>query len=95
MVDVGLGPYIGLPCSPDLPELARIWARTQSSNTALRSPTLLATLLRTEDEVMYLHSRLKLSSYERDLCLFVVNHRGDKPHPVAIRPYQWLAVDAK
>ena len=45
--------------------------------TTVQPPTLLATMLRTTQEMMTLHGRLKLSGYERDMALFVINHRHD------------------
>ena len=46
--------------------------------------TLLAALLRSEEEMMELHGRLKLSGFERDLGLFVIANRGDKIHHVRL-----------
>ena len=34
-------------------------------------------MLDTDAEMMRLHNRLKLSGYERDMALFVINHRKD------------------
>lgn len=45
--------------------------------TTVQPPTLLATMLQTTEQMMDLHSRLKLSAYERDMALFVINHRHD------------------
>ena len=45
--------------------------------TTLQPPALLAAMLKTPEEMMALHTRLKLSGYERDMALFVVNHRKD------------------
>ena len=57
---------------------------------------LLASLLRSEAEVMALHNRLKLSCIERDLGLFVAANRNMESHPtLPLQPYQWLAVDSK
>jgi len=95
MVEVGLGPYIGLPTNPNLEELKSVWIRAQKNNIELKSPTLLASLLNSQEEVMALHGRLRLSGFERDLCLFIVTHREDKHDPNPLRPYQWLEVDAK
>jgi len=36
-------------------------------------------------QVMKFHFRVKLSSFERDLGLFVVEHRGDKPSMKPLR----------
>lgn len=93
MLSVGIGPYIGLPFEPDVAEFDRVWA--QQHSRFLHPVTLLVAFLRTQDEVMKFHSRVKLSSYERDLGLFVVEHRGDKPSVKPLRPYQQLVVNSK
>ena len=46
------------------------------TTTELEPPTLLAALLQTTEEMMALHSRLKLSGFERDMALFVISHRN-------------------
>jgi len=95
MVEVGLGPFIGLPASPDVSELRSVWARSQEKKVRLEAPSLLSSLVRDEKEVMGLHGRLKLSGLERDLLMFVTQNRADLPHPVPIRPYQFLVVDSR
>lgn len=44
---------------------------------------------------MVLHERLKFSAYERDLALFIVEHREPKPDPKPLIPYQQLLMKAK
>ena len=46
-------------------------------------------------QVMKFHSRVKLSAFERDLTLFIVEHRGDKPSVKSLQPYQLLVVQSK
>ena len=57
--------------------------------------TLLSSLLRTTDDVTNLVSRLKISTYERELALFVVGNKAVEmtPHPSKERPYQLMLVD--
>ena len=50
--------------------------------------TLLCAMFRTQDEVIQFHKRVKLSAFERELGLFVVEHRGDKVAVNKIR-YGW------
>ena len=96
MIEVGLGPHIGLPSNPNLAEFENVLSRCEKLNLKLEPTAKLAALLSTEEEVMNLHSRLKLSGLERDLCLFVVKNRSNLPsHTNPIRPYQYLAVDSK
>ena len=45
--------------------------------SSVQAPTLLASMLNTTEEMMALHNRLKLSGFERDMSLFVINHRHD------------------
>merc|ERR1711915_1039768 len=95
MIDVGLGPLIGLPTEPNTEEFIKVASRCEAAQVKLQPTALLAALLKDQSEVMNLHSRLKLSGLERDLCLFVVSNREDIPHPTPIRPYQFMAVDSK
>jgi len=95
MIEVGLGPFIGLPLEPNIEEFIRISNICDSQDIKLEPTALLAALFKDQSEVMNLHNRLKLSGIERDLCLFIVANRADIPHPVPIRPYQFMAVDSK
>ena len=56
---------------------------------------MLSSLLRTTDDVTNLVSRLKISTYERELALFVVGNKAVEmtPHPSKERPYQIMLVD--
>jgi len=94
MISVGLGPYIGLPAQPNVAEFDSVLSRCDKLGLSLEPTAALAALLHTENQVMDLHSRLKLSGLERDLCLFVVNNRADMADQ-SLRPYQFLAVDSK
>ena len=95
MIELGLTEQIGLPLNPDTVEFQKISARCQELGIRLQPQTLLAALLKDQEEVMHVHTRLRLSGLERDTALFIVSNRGPKPHPVAIRPYQFLIVDSK
>jgi len=96
MIEVGLGPYIGLPDDPNTEQFSKVLTQSEHLGLDLEPMAKMAALLKSHDEVMKLHARLKLSAIERDLCLFVVSNRGDmEPHPHPIRPYQYLAVDSK
>lgn len=72
MVELGLSPYIGLPENPDVQELQRIWDLQKNT---LHYVTLLSHLLRSQDEMNKLNLRLKMSAYERDLGMFLLQHR--------------------
>ena len=86
MVEVGLAPYIGLPEAPDTRQFDDILSRAEQLGLQLEPAAKLAALLATPEDAMRLHARLKLSAVERDMCLFIVQHRGDPaPHPHPIR----------
>jgi tRNA nucleotidyltransferase (CCA-adding enzyme) len=93
MVEAGLGPHIGLPAAPDLEALDRVWRQGEARGERLEPMALLVALLASEEEVLALHGRLKLSSVERDLGLFVAQRRGVAGE--GLRPWQWIAVDSK
>jgi len=95
MIKQGLGQYIGLSEDPNVEEFSAVWKKCEKSDTKLLPQTLLSALFRTEDDVLKLHGRLRLSGLERDNCLFVVENRCDKMDPVRIRPYQYLLVDSR
>ncbi|KAL1461469.1 hypothetical protein WDU94_013362 [Cyamophila willieti] len=92
MIDVGLAPYLGLPENMNITEFNRVVNYTKECHPM----TKIAALLHTEDEMLKFHQRCKLSSYERDLGLFIIQHRYDvssDPHP--LRLYQNLLLFSK
>ncbi|GFT22259.1 CCA tRNA nucleotidyltransferase 1, mitochondrial [Nephila pilipes] len=92
MLDLGVGPYIGLPGNPNLEEFKDVCDRAQALKP--HSITRLTSLLRTEEEVTALHSRLKFSKYERDLALFIINNKNVTGHP-PLQPFIILIFDSK
>ncbi|XP_040571341.1 CCA tRNA nucleotidyltransferase 1, mitochondrial isoform X1 [Lepeophtheirus salmonis] len=91
MIECQLGSYIGLPQNPNIKGFRSAWNNTVKDNiSTLEHPiSLLATLLYSEDDVLHLHSRLKMSRIERDLCLFFTNHIS-KIDPISLSSIQWL-----
>ncbi len=85
MIECGLGPYIGLPSDPNVQELDRIWSMHKNS---LHSVTLLTSLLKSEDDMTQLNSRLKMSGFERDLGIYVINNRGLAPEVGNLKHWQ-------
>ena len=80
----------------DVEELHAVPERWKS--TGLPPPhycTLLSTLMRTTDDVANLVSRLKISTYERELAHFIVSNKAVEmaPHPSKERPYQFMMID--
>lgn len=73
----------GLP-NPNIEELDRVLKC--SNHLGLHPISYLAALLNDVDAVTILHSRLKFSSYDRDLAYFLVEHRDDKSDKNDKRP---------
>lgn len=65
---------MGLPVEPNVSEFRSLCKRTEGLNPL--PITLLVGLLRSEEEMLNLHSRLKLSAFERDLGRFIVEYRN-------------------
>ncbi|XP_060527759.1 CCA tRNA nucleotidyltransferase 1, mitochondrial isoform X2 [Cylas formicarius] len=93
IVECNLSSYIGLPNKPNVDELKRVWSR--SGHLHLHSITLLSSLLNTIEDAATLNARLKLSAFDRDLAIFIVEHRLPKLHSKPLLPYQQLVVKSK
>ncbi|XP_063231187.1 CCA tRNA nucleotidyltransferase 1, mitochondrial isoform X2 [Bacillus rossius redtenbacheri] len=93
MLKLDLGRYMGLPETPNIAEFERVWQNLK--NLKYNAVTLLAALFGNQEEVITFHTRVKLSAYERDLLLFIVAHRENKPSTKPIRPYQLLVIGSK
>ncbi|KAG7297902.1 hypothetical protein JYU34_018657 [Plutella xylostella] len=92
ILKAGVGNYIGLPSKPNIEELDKLQQR--SGHLGLHPMSYLAALLRDMDEVTVLHSRLKFSSFDRDLAYYLVEHRGDKVAERPLMPYEKLVINA-
>lgn len=66
---------LGIP-NPNLEELEKLLKRSQ--HLGLYPMSYLAALSQNIDDVTVLHSRLKFSSYDRDMAYFIVENRDDK-----------------
>ncbi|GLV42236.1 uncharacterized protein CBL_03822 [Carabus blaptoides fortunei] len=93
MLHVGLAKYCGLPEKPNVKEFSQVWDRSRHHN--LKPMTLLSALLNEPEDVYRLNDRLKLSAYDRELALFVVQHRELKPDIKPLLPYQRLIIFGK
>lgn len=92
MYSLGLFPYIGLPEEPNTAEFERLHKCTKFAEPM----TQIASLLRTEDELLKFDKRVKLSVYEREMALFLIQHRNDvcsDPNP--LRLYQNLLLHSR
>ncbi|XP_012257352.2 CCA tRNA nucleotidyltransferase 1, mitochondrial isoform X2 [Athalia rosae] len=95
MINCELGTYIGLPKNPDIEAFDKVYQRALDKGIHLHPITLITALLKDEEQVMKLHGRLKLSAFERDVALFIVRHREDKPCEKPLKPYQHLVLMPK
>ena len=81
MIEVGLAEYIGLPADPNVSKFTEMAEyheslRTKDAKDKLIHPIALITaLLQTGEQMLNLHARLKLSGFERDMGLFIIEHR--------------------
>ncbi|XP_032676435.1 CCA tRNA nucleotidyltransferase 1, mitochondrial isoform X2 [Odontomachus brunneus] len=90
MLECGSGKYIGLPEKPDVDNFQIVCRRALSNNVALKPISMIVSMLKDQQEVMNVHSRLKLSNSDRDLALFLVQHREYIPCEQPLKPYQQL-----
>ena len=86
MIQLGLGPYIGLPENLSTQNFNNCW---QAKKNTLHPITLLVSLLKNQDDMMKLHLRLKLSAYERDMGLFLLEHRDE---PTDLKYWQKIVI---
>ncbi|CAH0551260.1 unnamed protein product [Brassicogethes aeneus] len=93
IIDCKLHTYIGLPEVCNTNELSLVWKQSQQHK--MNAITLLCSVLTTQDDVVALNNRLKLSAFERELALFIVTHREPKLDPKPLKPYQQLLVKSK
>ncbi|XP_014288340.1 CCA tRNA nucleotidyltransferase 1, mitochondrial [Halyomorpha halys] len=88
IISVGAAPYIGLPPTPNVGELISVWERSKNLN--MHPICLIVSLLANEDEMLSFHKRCKLSSFERDLGLFLIYYRDQKLSDRPLKPFQAL-----
>lgn len=89
MIELGCGPYIGLPTDPNLNAFQSLW---QDKGGSVHPVTLLSQLLKTPEEMTNLNTRLKMSAFERDLGYFLIEHRNS---PVDLKFWQKTLILSK
>lgn len=92
MIELGLAQYIGLPAKPNCQEFETVCKRSEELGLPLQPVTRIAALLETENDMLNLNSRLKLSAFERDLGLFVLDYRNT-PQESIVQTFKYLIVD--
>ncbi|XP_029173206.1 CCA tRNA nucleotidyltransferase 1, mitochondrial isoform X1 [Nylanderia fulva] len=90
LLECGSGKYIGLPQELVVENFRIVYQRARSNDVTLKPVSLIVSMLKNENEVMTLHGRLKLSNSDRDLALFLVQHREYMPCETPLKPYQRL-----
>lgn len=92
LLECGSSRYIGLPEIPDVENFRNVYQRARSNNVTLKPISLIVPMLKDEYELMKLHERLKLSNSDRDLALFLIQHREYEPCEKSLKPYQQLVL---
>lgn len=95
ILECGMGKYIGLPEKPNVEMFNEVFLRAQENKINLMPCTALSALLKNEDEALALHSRLKLSAFNRDLLLFLVEYKNKLISTNSIKPYQYILLHEK
>lgn len=93
MLSTGMGPFIGLPEEPNIAELQALIDRT--GDTRLNPVAYLAAVLNNSTEAVSLNNRLRMSSFERELALFIVENREEKLCPKPLLPFQKIMLHTK
>jgi tRNA nucleotidyltransferase (CCA-adding enzyme) len=75
MFELGVTRYLGLPNDANLDEFERVWKLCLDMSP--QPMTILSALLKTEEQVLAFHDRVKMSNDEKELGLFIVRHRDD------------------
>lgn len=95
MHHVGVTRFCGLPNNPDMEEMTRVW--TRSRHQKLHPVCLLATTLSTIDDAHRLNERLRMSSHDRDLTIFIIEHKSmlKLASNQSLQPYKRLALNIR
>ena len=88
IIECGCTKYMGLPENVNLEHFEKICISAQKNNIKLRPISLIAAMLNTQEEVMQLFMRLRFPNFDRNLALFIVQHREQELSEHPLRPYQ-------
>ncbi|KFM75772.1 CCA tRNA nucleotidyltransferase 1, mitochondrial, partial [Stegodyphus mimosarum] len=91
MIDLGIGPFIGFPQNPNVQKYEDVCNRSQAMKP--HPMTRLTALLKNEEEVLALHSRMKFSTYDKELSLFILNNRDRSD--TTIKPFLEMIINTK
>lgn len=78
-IEIFLFHILGFPAMVDCNDLLFLkqTAETTFKDVQMNPITMVSTLLTTREDAMTLHSRLKLSAYERDMAFFLVENKAE------------------
>ncbi|XP_068233160.1 CCA tRNA nucleotidyltransferase 1, mitochondrial [Palaemon carinicauda] len=96
MVECGVGPYIGFPETFNCDNLRRVYKQCEELNIPLSNVhhmTLLAAGFSSEEEFVSFVARIKCSKREREILLFVMEHRDMAMRAESFKEIQDLVVD--
>ncbi|XP_026291077.1 CCA tRNA nucleotidyltransferase 1, mitochondrial isoform X1 [Frankliniella occidentalis] len=93
MLSIGLGPHLGLPEEPNRKELLSLIERTRG--TVLNPVTYLSACINDLKEALTLNARLKMSTFERELAYFIVEHRAENCDIKPLLRFQKLMLNTK
>lgn len=86
IVNLGLGPHIGLPDQPDVDEFNKVI--NQSKGLKLLPITMLSAFLKESQEMIELNNRLKFRVFDRELGLFIIEYRDKKWSPCTVKKFK-------
>lgn len=86
ILNLGIGPYIGLPDQSDIAKFDEIISR--SKGLKLQPITMLTSLLKDSHDMFELNNRLKFRVYDRELGLFLIECRNEKWTPYIMKKYK-------
>lgn len=97
MYSLELVQYLGLPPDGNVEEMKRVWRNAKDHSP--KPMTILASLLRSQEEVEKMDLRLKVSKEEKTLALFIVKHRQElcksEDEPDSLKPFTDFIIDSR
>ncbi|KAK2704913.1 CCA tRNA nucleotidyltransferase 1, mitochondrial-like [Artemia franciscana] len=95
IIEDGVAVYLGFPKSPNVKEFEIITTRSENNSLDLHPITLVASLMNHTTDVENFHKRLKVSAFERDLAMFLIENREDTLDVNPLRRYKKLTIKSK
>lgn len=83
MLKFGLGPCLGFPDEVNEEEFQHVCER--ASSLSPQPITFVTALLESEEDVLILNKRLKMSNDEVKIAMFIMEHRNDELHNPSLR----------